>query len=150
MAFTHGMNDAQKSMGIITFALIGAGFLAPHSNIPLWVMLTCAFAMGLGTAIGGWRIIKTMGFGMFKLKPVHGFAAQTSAALVIGVASQLGQPVSTTHVITSAVMGVGASKRLSAVRWLLARDIVWAWLLTIPVTMALGAGFTLLLKLVLK
>ena len=126
MAFTHGMNDAQKSMGIITFAMIGAGFLPLNSNVPLWVMISCAFAISAGTAVGGWRIIKTMGFGMYKMKPINGFAAQTAGAAVIAVASHFGQPVSTTHVISSTILGVGAAKRLSAVRWGLARDIVWA------------------------
>jgi inorganic phosphate transporter, PiT family len=149
MAFTHGMNDAQKSMGIITFALIGAGLLPVKSNVPIWVMILCALAMAFGTAAGGWRIIKTIGVNMIKLKPINGFAAETGAALVISAASQFGMPVSTTHVISTSIMGVGAAKRLKAVRWALARSIVMAWVITIPVTMLLGAGVTLLLKLFL-
>jgi len=148
MAFSHGNNDAQKSMGIITFALIGAGLLPKNSNVPIWVMILCAIAMALGTSIGGWRIIKTVGVNMIKLQPINGFAAETAAALVIQAATAIGAPVSTTHVISSAIMGVGASKRLSAVRWGLARNIVWAWLLTIPTTVLLGAVITLILKVV--
>ncbi|MDD5305995.1 MAG: inorganic phosphate transporter [Deltaproteobacteria bacterium] len=146
MAYSHGMNDAQKSMGIITFALIGANLLPLGSNVPLWVMLACAIAMSFGTAAGGWRIIKTMGCSMIKLQPINGFAAQTTAAAVIATASWIGAPVSTTHVVSSSIMGVGASKRLSAVRWMLARDIVWAWILTIPVTAILGALTVLAIK----
>jgi inorganic phosphate transporter, PiT family len=146
MSYTHGMNDAQKSMGIITFALIGAGTLPSGAQVPTWVMVLCAVAMALGTASGGWRIIKTMGVNMIRLQPVGGFAAETTAAAVIATASAIGAPVSTTHVISSAIMGVGASKRLSAVRWMLARDIVWAWVLTIPITAILGALVVLAIK----
>lgn len=147
MAFSHGRNDAQKSMGIITLALVSAHQLDAHAAIPIWVKLSCAMAMALGTSIGGWKIIKTMGVNMIRLQPIGGFAAETSAALVIETASALGAPVSTTHIISTAIMGVGASKRFSAVRWAIARNIVWAWVLTIPVTVALGAGITLLLTL---
>jgi PiT family inorganic phosphate transporter len=139
MAYTHGMNDAQKSMGIITFAMIGAGILPENANVPVWVMIACAVAMALGTAGGGWRIIKTMGINMIRLQPINGFAAETAAAAVIATASAVGAPVSTTHVISSSIMGVGAAKRVSAVRWMLAKNILLAWVVTIPVTAALGA-----------
>lgn len=131
MAFSHGSNDAQKVMGIITLSLVSSGFL--HSmEVPTWVILTCALAMGLGTALGGWKVIKTMGVSMVKLEPVHGFAAETSATAVIMGATQFGFPVSTTHVIASAIMGVGATKRLSAVRWGIGKKIVSAWVFTLP------------------
>ncbi|MDD5306246.1 MAG: inorganic phosphate transporter [Deltaproteobacteria bacterium] len=146
MAYSHGMNDAQKSMGIITFAMIGANILPLGANVPVWVMLACALAMALGTATGGWRIIKTMGCSMIKLQPINGFAAQTTGAAVIVAASIIGAPVSTTHVVSSSIMGVGASKRLSAVRWMLAWNIVWAWVITIPVTAIMGALVVLAIK----
>lgn len=131
MAFSHGSNDAQKVMGIITLSLVSSGFL--HSmEVPFWVILICALAMGLGTAIGGWKVIKTMGVHMLKLEPVHGFAAETSATAIILGASHFGLPVSTTHVIATAIMGVGATKRLSAVRWGIAGKIVMAWIFTLP------------------
>ena len=139
MAFSHGSNDAQKTMGIMTLALIAAGVLPPNSTIPLWVIVLAATAMSLGTAAGGWRIIRTMGQRVVKLDPVHGFAAETTAATIILTASHFGMPVSTTHVISSAIMGVGASDRLSAVRWGVAGNIVIAWILTIPAS-ALVAG----------
>ncbi len=132
MAFSHGSNDAQKTMGIITLALIGAGILPKDAGIPLWVILLAASAISLGTAAGGWRIIRTMGQRVVKLDPVHGFAAETTAATIILTASHFGMPVSTTHVISSAIMGVGASDRLSAVRWGVAGNILVAWVLTIP------------------
>ena len=138
MSYSHGSNDAQKSMGIITMALVSAGILAEF-KVPMWVKLSCALAMALGTSIGGWRIIKTMGVKMISLQPIHGFAAETSAALIIETATHFGAPVSTTHVISSTIMGVGASKRLSAVRWGIARNIVWAWVLTIPISAFIGA-----------
>jgi PiT family inorganic phosphate transporter len=139
MSFTHGMNDAQKSMGIITFALISAGLLPQHSNVPVAVMVACGLAMALGTAFGGWKIIKTMGVHMMRLQPINGFAAETSAALTIAVASHFGMPISTTHVISSSIIGIGASKRLKSVRWSLALSIVKAWFVTIPATMLIGA-----------
>jgi PiT family inorganic phosphate transporter len=142
MAYSHGNNDAQKSMGIIALALLISGQMGPNDSIPIWVKLSCALAMALGTSIGGWKIIKTMGVNMMKLEPIGGFAAETSAALVIETATALGMPVSTTHVISTSIMGVGSSKRLSAVRWSLARNIVWAWVLTIPLTMLLGGFIT--------
>ena len=132
MAFSHGSNDAQKTMGIMTLALVAAGLLPANAPIPVWVILLAAAAISLGTAAGGWRIIKTMGQKVVKLDPVHGFAAETTAATIILGASSLGMPVSTTHVISSAIMGVGTSHRLSAVRWGVAGNIVVAWVLTIP------------------
>jgi inorganic phosphate transporter, PiT family len=140
MAFSHGSNDAQKTMGVITLALIAAGLLPTDAKIPLWVILLAASAMSLGTAAGGWRIIRTMGQRVVKLDPIHGFAAETTAATVILTASHFGMPVSTTHVISSAIMGVGASDRFSAVRWGVAGNIVVAWILTIPAS-ALVAWF---------
>jgi PiT family inorganic phosphate transporter len=131
MAFSHGSNDAQKTMGIMTLALFVAGVIDSFV-VPLWVILVAATAISLGTAAGGWRIIKTMGQKVVKLDPVHGFAAETTAATVIFGASHLGMPVSTTHVISSAIMGVGSSDRLKTVRWGVARQIVTAWILTIP------------------
>jgi PiT family inorganic phosphate transporter len=132
MAFSHGSNDGQKFMGTFALTLVLGGFLQEF-RIPLWVILLCAVTMGVGTAFGGWRIIKTMGMRITKLEPVHGFAAETSAALVIELASRLGIPLSTTHTINTAIMGVGASRRLSAVRWGVAAEIVAAWILTFPV-----------------
>ena len=131
MAFSHGSNDAQKTMGIMTLALVAAGVLS-EPVVPLWVILLAASAISLGTAAGGWRIIKTMGQRVVKLDPVHGFAAETTAATIIVGASFFGMPVSTTHVISSAIIGVGASDRFSAVRWGVAGNILIAWVLTIP------------------
>jgi inorganic phosphate transporter, PiT family len=138
MAFTHGSNDAQKSMGIITLALVSMGFLsAPH--VPFWVVLSCAAAMGLGTAAGGYRIIKTMGHRIIRLEPVHGFAAETTAATVILMATHFQMPVSTTHTIAGSIFGVGASKRLSAVRWGVAQTMIMAWVLTLPAAAIVAA-----------
>jgi PiT family inorganic phosphate transporter len=131
MALGHGSNDAQKAMGIITLALVSAGYLET-TTVPFWVILSCGLAMGTGTAMGGWRVIKTLGSKMLKLEPVHGFAAETSAFSLILGASHLGLPVSTTHVISSSIMGVGATKRLTAVRWGIAGRIVMAWVFTLP------------------
>ncbi|WP_221089468.1 inorganic phosphate transporter [Deinococcus aquaedulcis] len=137
MAFSHGGNDAQKTMGIITFAL--AAYLNTEIEIvPLWVILSAAAAMGAGTAVGGWRIIKTMGFKVVDLKPVDGFVAETSAALIIETASRLGIPVSTTHTISTSIMGVGTTKGFRKVKWQVAGRIVQAWIFTIPVCIALG------------
>jgi len=144
MAFSHGSNDAQKTMGIMTLALIAAGILPPDSPIPLWVIVLAATAISLGTAAGGWRIIRTMGQKVVKLDPVHGFAAETTAASIIFTASHFGMPVSTTHVISSAIIGVGSSDRLSAVRWGVAGNIVIAWILTIPAS-ALAAALAYVL-----
>jgi PiT family inorganic phosphate transporter len=138
MAFSHGLNDAQKSMGMITLALMSGGFIHTHA-VPMWVKLACAVAMALGTAVGGWRIIRTLGHKIIRLDPVHGFAAETSGATVILTASFFGMPISTTHAITASIFGVGASKRLSAVRWQVARSVLVAWVITIPATAALGA-----------
>jgi len=138
MAFSHGSNDAQKTMGIMTLALVAGGILPHDAKIPLWVILLAASAMSLGTAAGGWRIIRTMGQRVVKLDPVHGFAAETTAATIILTASQFGMPVSTTHVISSAIMGVGSSDRFSAVRWGVAGNIIIAWVLTIPASRAMA------------
>jgi PiT family inorganic phosphate transporter len=131
MAFSHGTADAQKSMGVITLALVSFGTLKTFA-VPVWVMFTCALAMALGTAMGGWRIIKTVGHDFVKLQPVHGFCVETASAGVILGAAAFGMPTSTTHVITSSILGVGLTKRLSAVNWQLAYRILWAWGLTIP------------------
>jgi len=149
MAYSHGSNDAQKSMGIITLALVSAGVLDKSQGIPVWVKLACATAMALGTSIGGWKIIKTIGINMIRLQPVGGFAAETSAAIIIQAMTAFGAPVSTTHVITASIMGVGASKRFSAVRWSLVRNIVGAWFLTIPITMLMGALITVIIKTII-
>lgn len=146
MALNHGMNDAQKSMGVITMALVSGGILGSFT-VPLWVKVACAIAMALGTSIGGWKIIKTMGVNMAKLAPVNGFAAEAGAAAVIFTASMLKAPVSTTHIISGSIMGVGASKRLSSVRWSLAKNIVSAWVLTIPTCAAMSGIIVLILKI---
>lgn len=146
MAFSHGQNDAQKSMGIITLALVTSGFISTP-EVPLWVKLACATVMGLGTAAGGWRIIKTLGHKIIRLEPVHGFAAETSGAAVIMTASHFGMPISTTHAITASIFGVGASKRISAVRWQVARSVVIAWFVTIPASAAFSAGTFYFLRL---
>ena len=153
MGFSHGSNDAQKTMGIIALALYTgtstgafknlpdwAGFLrlTEFKDIPLWVVILCAITMAAGTAGGGYRIIRTMGHKMVKMQPVHGFAAETTAALILHGTATLGVPVSTTHVISTSIMGVGATKRLSAVKWGVVERIVWAWVLTIPITGVLG------------
>ena len=139
MALSHGSNDAQKTMGIMTLALFSANAI-PDKTVPVWVILMAATAMSLGTAAGGWRIMKTMGQKVVKLDPVHGFAAETTAASIILGASHFGMPVSTTHVISTAIMGVGSSDRPNAVHWGVARSIVTAWVLTIPCTALIAAG----------
>jgi PiT family inorganic phosphate transporter len=133
MAFEHGGNDAQKSMGLITMALLSGGFVTTF-DVPNWVVVACALSMALGTSLGGKRIIKTMGSGVAKLTPVSGFAAQTGSAWVILAATLFHAPVSTTHIATTTIMGVGASKRFKSVKWGVAQNIVWAWVLTIPIT----------------
>jgi inorganic phosphate transporter, PiT family len=143
MAFSHGANDAQKAMGVMTLALFLAGSQA-NLQVPLWVIFAAALTMGLGTIVGGWRVIRTLGLRVTKLEPVNGFAAETSAALIITGAARLGIPLSTTHTIGSSIMGVGATRRLSAVRWGLAGQIVAAWILTWPGCMLLGYGLGLL------
>jgi inorganic phosphate transporter, PiT family len=134
MAFSHGANDAQKAMGIVTLALVSAGQL-DRMVVPTWVIFACALSMGLGTAAGGWRIIRTLGMRIIKMEPVHGFAAETSAALILLGTAHFGMPVSTTHTITSSIMGVGAVTRLSAVKWGVSLRIIYAWIFTLP-----GAG----------
>ncbi|HWR02538.1 MAG TPA: inorganic phosphate transporter [Humidesulfovibrio sp.] len=146
MATSHGQNDAQKTMGIITLALFLSHEI-PEIHVPFWVKLSCALAMGLGTATGGWKIVKTMGHKIFKLEPIHGCAAETAAAMVITGASHFGAPISTTHVISTSVLGVGASKRLSAVRWGVAGNMVVAWIITIPASALVAGGAFYLLKL---
>jgi len=138
MAFSHGSNDAQKTMGVMTLALFSA-HLIPTFEVPLPIIVVAAIAMSAGTSVGGWRIMKTMGQRVVKLDPIHGFAAETTAATVILGASHFGMPVSTTHIISTAIMGVGASHRLSAVRWGVAGRIVVAWILTIPAAGAVAA-----------
>jgi PiT family inorganic phosphate transporter len=157
MGFSHGSNDAQKTMGIIALALVAATksgelqdapawlsflrieTLGPKSDqIPMWIKITCALVMAAGTAAGGWRIIKTLGHKMVKLQPVHGFAAETTAASVLMVAAKLGMPVSTTHAITTSIMGVGCAKRFSALKLGVVERILWAWFLTIPMTALIG------------
>jgi PiT family inorganic phosphate transporter len=133
MAFSHGSNDAQKSMGVISLALVSYGAM-PVFHIPLWVIVACATAMALGTAMGGWRIIKTVGSDFVELQPVHGFCAETSSSAVILTATAMGIPISTTHVITSAILGVGLSQGRKKV----GIRIVWAWILTIPASAAAG------------
>uniref|UniRef100_C6E7M2 Phosphate transporter n=1 Tax=Geobacter sp. (strain M21) TaxID=443144 RepID=C6E7M2_GEOSM len=137
MAFSHGTADAQKSMGVITMALVSYGSIATF-EVPNWVKISCAIAMGLGTAAGGWRIIKTVGHDFVKLQPVHGFCVETASAGVILGASAMGLPTSTTHVITSSILGVGLSKRLSAVNWGVASRILTAWVITIPASASVG------------
>lgn len=149
MAFSHGSNDAQKTMGVITMALANYhGWTGENWRVPLWVIAMAATAMGLGTSIGGWRIVRTMGLRVVQLRPIHGFAAETAAATVIEISSRLGIPVSTTHTISSAILGVGATRRLSAVRWGVAGQIVLGWIFTIPACFALAwtirAAFMLL------
>src|SRR5437763_703347 len=140
----HGANDAQKTMGVILAVLIGAGELGPKASVPLWVVLAAHTAIGLGTLTGGWRIVKTMGSRITRLQPVGGVAAETAAAVTIFYASSSGIPVSTTHTITGAIVGVGSSQRLSAVRWGVAGQVVWAWVLTIPGAFLIAAACSLL------
>ena len=157
MSYAHGLNDAQKTMGIIALLLFTATtkgdtfknlphwleFLrTPTFEIALWIKIACAITISLGTAAGGWRIVKTLGKNMVKLQPVHGFAAQTTAAAIIESASSIGVPLSTTHVISGAIMGVGATKRFNAVKWTVAERMVWAWILTLPVCATLAFVFT--------
>jgi inorganic phosphate transporter, PiT family len=139
MAFAHGSNDAQKTMGIITLALVAAGVLPDAKTIPWEVIVISATALSLGTAVGGWRIMHTMGHKVVELEPITGFAAETTGATVIFGAATLGMPVSTTHVISSAIMGVGSSRGVRGVRWGVARNILGAWVLTFPATMFIGA-----------
>jgi PiT family inorganic phosphate transporter len=146
MALSHGSNDAQKTMGLITMALVSAGFYTipagTHFPVPFWVIVSCALAMALGTAGGGWRIIKTVGRNVLTLQPVQGCAAETSGAAVILLATALGAPVSTTHVVSSAVMGVGSAQGLTGVRWNIVKQIVFAWILTLPASAFIAAFFS--------
>ena len=147
MAFSHGSNDGQKFMGTFSLALVLGGAMTQFA-VPLWVMLLCGAVMAVGTAVGGWRIIRTMGFNITKLEPVNGFAAQSSSAVAILLASAFGIPLSTTHTIGVSIMGVGATRRFSAVRWGMAGNIVMAWIITFPVCTLLGYLFTWVLKLI--
>jgi PiT family inorganic phosphate transporter len=166
MGLMHGTNDAQKTMGIIALTLVAAtkagqlenlpgvlSFLRPAdvgpahaSDIAIWIKVTCALTMAAGTAVGGWRIIRTLGHKMVKLHPINGFAAETSSAIVIATATQLGIPVSTTHNISAAIMGVGAAKRFNAIRWTVVERILWAWIFTIPVAATLAYVFVRVLR----
>ena len=168
MGVSHGMNDAQKTMGIIALALVGAtaahrlddlpawlSFLRIPGNaetfmIPVWVKVVCALVMAAGTAGGGWRIIKTLGHKMVKLHPINGFAAETSSAAVIITASFYGLPVSTTHNVSAAIMGVGAAKRLNAIRWTVVERMVWAWILTLPISAAIAWALASVVQMVMK
>lgn len=136
-SFSHGTNDAQKAMGIIVFALVAAD-IQDTMDVPMWVKLSAATAMALGTSVGGWKIIKTMGTKIFKIEPINGFAADIGSAVVILTATMIHLPVSTTHVITSSILGVGSAKRFSAVKWGMAGRIVIAWVITIPITVLMG------------
>ena len=146
-SFGHGTSDAQKGMGIITAALV-AGKLLPTTCVPYWVIICCHLAIAGGTMAGGWRVVKTMGQRITKLNPFGGFAAETAAALTLIGTAHAGIPVSTTHVITGAITGVGSSRRLSAVRWGVTRRIVWAWILTIPGAGLMGAIFYSLISII--
>jgi PiT family inorganic phosphate transporter len=139
MAFAHGSNDAQKTMGIITLALFSAGVI-PTTDVTVWVIVIAATAISLGTAMGGWRIMNTMGHRVVELEPIHGFAAETTAATVLLVTARLGMPVSTTHVISSAIMGVGSARGVRGVKWGVARRILVAWVLTIPASALVGGA----------
>ena len=145
----HGGNDAQKAMGIIAAAMIAAGTLDDVQNMPYWVPFACHLAMGLGTLTGGWRIVKTMGTRITKVTPFEGVAAETAGAITLFVTEALKIPVSTTHTIAGSIMGVGATKRLSAVRWGVTINLLWAWVLTIPVSALLAAGVYYLVNLFL-
>ncbi|HUI24858.1 MAG TPA: inorganic phosphate transporter [Candidatus Kryptonia bacterium] len=144
----HGTNDAQKTMGIIAVLLFSAGYLGPSFYVPFWVVLLCHAAIASGTMFGGWRIVKTMGMRITKLQPIGGFCAETAGAITLIGAAMAGIPVSTTHTITGAIVGVGASRRLSAVRWGVARNVVWAWILTVPCTSAIAIAIVEILRLV--
>lgn len=146
----HGSNDAQKTMGIIAIALYSAGFLGTDFYVPAWVVILCNFVIAMGTCFGGWRIVKTMGMRITKLKPVSGFCSDTASACTLALATHLGVPVSTTHTVTGAIIGVGSLNGFSAVRWGVAKNIVWAWVLTIPASGCVAAiiwGITVILKL---
>ena len=145
-AYSHGTNDAQKAMGIITLALISNGFVT-STDIPFWVQVSCALAMGLGTSIGGWRIIKTVGGNIMKIRPINGVAADLSSAAIIFGATFIHLPVSTTHVISSSIMGVGASHRVKGVKWNTAQRMIITWIITMPIAATLAGVIYLLLNL---
>lgn len=145
-SFTHGTNDAQKAMGIITLALVSAGW-QDHLEVPLWVKISAALAMAFGTSVGGWKIIKTMGTKIFKIEPINGFSADASSAAVIFTATLTHLPVSTTHAITSSILGVGAAKRFSSVRWDMAGRIIMTWIITIPISALIAAAIYAVLSL---
>jgi PiT family inorganic phosphate transporter len=147
VAFMHGTNDSQKTMGIIALALVTGGLLEP-GHIPLWVKILCGVTIAAGTSVGGWKIMKTMGGGVTKLEPAGGFTAQATSAAVIGIMTLQGAPISTTHVITTSVMGVGSARRLKAVKWKIAKDIVVTWVVTLPVAAVLGGLCTLIVRAV--
>ena len=145
-SFAHGSNDAQKSMGIITMTLVSGGLIGSF-DVPFWVKMSCAIAMASGTAFGGWKIIRTMGGKIFRIEPINGFAADFTASAIIWGASLLGAPVSTTHVVSSSILGVGAAKRLRGVRWNIARQILIAWVVTIPSSALVAMGIVYLIRL---
>lgn len=147
LAFSHGANDAQKSMGILTLVLLIGGFI-PSFEVPFWVMLACATAMTLGILSGGWRIVRTLGFAIYRVRPIHALDSQLTSAGVILGASMLGAPVSTTHVVATSIMGIGASERPRAVRWAKAGEIATTWLITIPGAALMSAAFYILLQIV--
>lgn len=147
LAFSHGSNDAQKTMGIITLALVTFGYIKGDDfNIPIWVIALCAFVLGVGTMAGGWRIIKTMSSKIVKIKPIDGFAVEITASGIILTCSHLGIPVSTTHIISTAIMGVGSMKKGGAVKWGIVKNIVSAWVLTIPICMLISGSIYMLLR----
>jgi PiT family inorganic phosphate transporter len=147
LAFTHGTNDAQKTLGLITLALVAAGAI-PTFAVPLWVKVVCALALTCGTALGGWRIVRTIGRGIYRIRPLDGLVSQASSSLVIGGAAMLGAPVSTTHVVASSVVGVGVERRRRHVRWTVVREILLAWVLTLPACATLGAAVALVEKVI--
>ena len=140
VAFSHGNNDAQKTMGIITLSLVTGGVLSADAGVPFWAKIACACMMALGTSLGGWKVMKTMGSGVTKLTPARGFAAQASSAIIIELMTAFGAPVSTTQVITTSIMGVGSAQRKSAVKWGVAGNIFTAWFVTLPATIVLGGA----------
>ncbi len=145
----HGGNDAQKTMGIIAVLLFSSGYLGPNFYVPLWVVLAAHAAIALGTLSGGWRIVKTMGHKITKLRPIHGFAAETAGSVVLFASTHFGIPVSTTHVISASIMGVGSTRRASAVKWGVARNMIWAWILTIPASALIGGSTYFIVKHIL-
>jgi PiT family inorganic phosphate transporter len=148
-SLTHGANDGQKTMGVITALLIAGGFLdASNFQVPIWVILSAAIAIAIGTFLGGWRIVKTMAFRITELKPYQGFCAETGGGVILTIMAWLGIPVSTTHAISGAIMGVGTTRRLSAVRWGIGRKIVYAWIITIPASAAIGAAVLFVFQLI--